>query len=112
MTRTVARLRRQLEARGLTRRPVCPCCQREADARSFTTRGICAACEVALAQAERAVLEARLADLDERIGALWPALRECEAGDQAAMIERELTTLEQERLETYYALHPDEVSHA
>ncbi len=99
----IAALRRQLLARGLTRRPVCPSCHQERAPEAFMRAGWCRPCD------DRMRLETRMAVVEARLALLWPGERE-DPGNEA--LAEEIRDLEAERFMLYYDLHPDEASHA
>ena len=105
---TIAALRRQLYARGLTPQPSCPMCRATCTAADLDAKtGACWTC------ARRVLALRRLELIDLKLIGLWAASREETDPARLEAIDSEMYELEGERMELYYTeVAPEESSHA
>jgi len=105
---SVPALRRQLLARGLTRRPVCPDCRQEVAPADFhPSLGVCTRC------ARKAAALTRIDAIDHKLVELWAASREVTDPATLELIDAEMYDLEGERMSLWYTeVEPEGRSHA
>jgi hypothetical protein len=104
---SIPALRRQMLARGLSTRPICPDCREPHRPRDFHKSGVCGPC------ARKAAALRRIEVIDHKLVTLWAASREVTDPATLELIDSEMHELEGERMELWFTeVEPEERSHA